>query len=372
MELKRNLLRGIFAYGFVKPSAIQARCILPIISSNPPADVIGQAQSGTGKTATFSISILERIDEEQPQTQAIVLAPTRELAVQIQKVMTNLAAYMNIKIHACVGGTNVSDDIQILQEGAHIVVGTPGRITHMIEQEYLDPTNLKMLVIDEADEMLSQGFKDQLYRIFQFLPESMQICLFSATMPTEVFEVTQKFMRNPIKILVKKESLTLDGIKQFYVFLESEKYKLDVLCDLYKTLTITQSVIFCNSRKKVDWLASEMDKRNFTVSKIHGDIPHSDREATMRQFRTGSSRVLIATDLMARGIDVHHVSLVINFDLPKIKQSYIHRIGRSGRYGRKGVSINFVTDEEAHLQDQIEQYYNTQITEMPSDIASYI
>lgn len=345
---------------------------MPIITSNPPSDVIGQAQSGTGKTATFSISILQRIDETLAQTQAIVLAPTRELAVQIQKVITSLSEYMKIKVHACVGGTNVNDDIQALNDGAQIVVGTPGRITHMIEQEYLDASNLKLLVIDEADEMLSQGFKDQLYRIFQFLPSNMQICLFSATMPQEVFEVTQKFMRNPIKILVKKESLTLDGIKQFYVYLEKEEYKLDVLCDLYKTLTITQSVIFCNSRKKVDWLANEMNKRDFTVSKIHGDIPHAERETTMRQFRTGSSRVLIATDLMARGIDVHHVSLVINYDLPKIVQSYLHRIGRSGRYGRKGVSINFVTEEEAYLQQEIEKYYETQITEMPQDIAKYI
>lgn len=372
MGLKRGLLRGIYAYGFVKPSEIQKRCILPITTSSPPTDVIGQAQSGTGKTATFSISILQRIDENLPQTQAIVLAPTRELAVQIHKVITSLSEYMDIKVHACVGGTNVQDDISILSEGVHIVVGTPGRITHMIEEEYLAVDSLKMLVIDEADEMLSQGFKDQLYNIFQFLPEDMQICLFSATIPTEVFEVTQKFMRNPIKVLVKREQLTLEGIKQFYVYVQQEHFKLDVLCDLYKTLTITQSVIFCNSRKKVDWLADAMNQRDFTVSKIHGDIPHQEREATMRQFRTGSSRVLIATDLMARGIDVHHVSLVINYDLPKIKQSYLHRIGRSGRYGRKGVSVNFVTDEDSHLQSEIEQYYHTQVAEMPQDIAKYI
>jgi len=372
LELKRGLLRGIYAYGFVKPSEIQKRCILPITTSSPPTDVIGQAQSGTGKTATFSISILQRIDEEEQATQAIVLAPTRELAIQIHKVIVSLSEYMKVKVHACVGGTNVQDDIQILSEGVHIVVGTPGRITHMIEEEYLRVDRLKMLVIDEADEMLSQGFKEQLYTIFQYLPEDMQICLFSATMPQEVFEVTQKFMRTPIKVLVKREALTLEGIKQFYVYVQREEYKLDVLCDLYKTLTITQSVIFCNSRKKVDWLAQAMNDRDFTVSKIHGDIPHQEREATMRQFRTGSSRVLIATDLMARGIDVHHVSLVINYDLPKIKQSYLHRIGRSGRYGRKGVSINFVTDEDSHLQQEIEAYYHTQISEMPSDIAKYI
>jgi translation initiation factor 4A len=372
MNLKEELLRGIYAYGFEKPSKIQQRAILPITTSNPPADVIGQAQSGTGKTATFTISMLQRIDTSKNEVQALVLAPTRELAQQIHKVILALGEYLKVKVHACVGGTKVVDDVAILKEGVHIVVGTPGRVYHMLSEEFMDARTIRILVIDEADEMLSLGFKDQIYAIFKLLPEDMQVCLFSATMPPEVLEITEKFMRKPIRILVKKEELTLEGIRQFYIAVQKEEWKLETLADLYKTLTITQCVIFCNSRKKVEWLAEEMNKKNFTVSSMHGEMEPDRRELIMKEFRNGASRVLITTDLLARGIDVHHVSLVINYDLPRFKENYLHRIGRSGRYGRKGVAINFVTRDDVRSLRELEKFYNTQIEEMPEDIANMI
>ncbi|SYW87010.1 putative TIF2 - translation initiation factor eIF4A [Ustilago hordei] len=369
MELKDELLRGVYAYGFERPSAIQARAILPVIKGH---DVIAQAQSGTGKTATFSIAILQRIDPSIQAVQALILAPTRELAQQIQKVVIALGDYMKINCHACIGGTNVREDMAKLNEGAQVVVGTPGRVYDMINRRAFKTDQLKMFCLDEADEMLSRGFKDQMYEVFQLLPQDTQCVLLSATMPHEVLEVTKKFMREPIRILVKRDELTLEGIKQFYVAVEKEEWKLETLCDLYETVTITQAVIFCNTRRKVDWLTDKLTAREFTVSAMHGDMEQGQREIIMREFRSGSSRVLITTDLLARGIDVQQVSLVINYDLPSNRENYIHRIGRGGRFGRKGVAINFVTSDDVRMLRDIEQFYSTQIDEMPLNVADLI
>ncbi|EMP25200.1 Eukaryotic initiation factor 4A-II [Chelonia mydas] len=324
MNLKESLLRGIYAYGFEKPSAIQQRAIIPCIKGY---DVIAQAQSGTGKTATFAISILQQLEIDLKETQALVLAPTRELAQQIQKVILALGDYMGATCHACIGGTNVRNEMQKLQaEAPHIVVGTPGRVFDMLNRRYLSPKWIKMFVLDEADEMLSRGFKDQIYEIFQKLSTNIQVVLLSATMPMDVLEVTKKFMRDPIRILVKKEELTLEGIKQFYINVERE----------------------------------------------HGDMDQKERDVIMREFRSGSSRVLITTDLLARGIDVQQVSLVINYDLPTNRENYIHRIGRGGRFGRKGVAINFVTEEDKRILRDIETFYNTTVEEMPMNVADLI
>lgn len=369
MELKDELLRGVYAYGFERPSAIQARAIVPVIKGH---DVIAQAQSGTGKTATFSIAILQRIDPSIKAVQALILAPTRELAQQIQKVVIALGDYMKIDCHACIGGTNVREDMAKLNEGAQVVVGTPGRVYDMINRRAFKTDQLKMFCLDEADEMLSRGFKDQMYEVFQLLPQDTQCVLLSATMPQEVLEVTKKFMREPIRILVKRDELTLEGIRQFYVAVDKEEWKLDTLCDLYETVTITQAVIFCNTRRKVDWLTDKLTSREFTVSAMHGDMEQGQREVIMREFRSGSSRVLITTDLLARGIDVQQVSLVINYDLPSNRENYIHRIGRGGRFGRKGVAINFVTADDVRMLRDIEQFYSTQIDEMPLNVADLI
>jgi len=369
MELPDELLRGIYSYGFEKPSAIQQRACKPTMLGK---DLIAQAQSGTGKTATFAIGTLAKVDPKQRDCQSLILAPTRELAQQIQKVVLALGDYMDIHVHACVGGTAVRDDIRTLQQGVHVVVGTPGRVFDMINRRALRLDHIRQFFLDEADEMLSRGFKDQIYDIFKFLPESVQVCLFSATMPLEVLEVTERFMREPVRILVKKDELTLEGIKQFYIAVEHEEWKLDTLCDLYETLTITQAIIYCNTRRKVDWLQEEMQKKDFTVSCMHGDMDQRERDIIMREFRTGSSRVLITTDLLARGIDVQQVSLVINFDLPTNRENYIHRIGRSGRFGRKGVAINFLTEGDVRYLRDIEEFYTTEITEMPMDVADLI
>merc|ERR1712046_382553 len=294
MELKEDLLRGIYAYGFEKPSTIQQRAIIPIDQGH---DTIAQAQSGTGKTATFSIGTLQRVDLGQRQCQALLLAPTRELANQSHKVVCSIGDYLNVVCHACIGGTKVSDDIEILRRGVHIVVGTPGRVFDMIERRALDVRSVKIFVLDEADEMLSRGFTDQIYDVFRKLPENVQVGLFSATMPEEVLEMTGKFMTDPMRILVKRDELTLEGIKQFFVAVEKEDWKFDTLCDLYDTLTITQAVIFCNTRSKVEWLTEKMRKANFTVVAMHGEMEQKEREEIMKSFRSGEYRVMIVTDL---------------------------------------------------------------------------
>ncbi|CAK5020136.1 unnamed protein product [Meloidogyne enterolobii] len=360
MGLKSDLLRGIFSYGFEKPSAIQQRAIMQI-----GRDVIAQAQSGTGKTATFSIGVLQSLDVVARETQALVLAPTRELAVQVQKVILALGDYMNVQCHACIGGTNVGEDIRKLDYGQHVVSGTPGRVFDMIRRRNLRTRSIKMLVLDEADEMLSKGFKEQIYDIYRYLPPNAQVVLLSATLPHDVLEMTSKFMTDPIRVLVKRDELTLEGIKQFFVAVEREEWKFDTLCDLYDTLTITQAVIFCNTRRK-------MREANFTVCCMHADMEQKDRDAIMKQFRAGESRVLISTDVWARGLDVPQVSLVINYDLPNNRELYIHRIGRSGRYGRKGVAINFVKNDDIRILRDIEQYYSTQIDEMPMNVSELI
>jgi len=367
MQLKEDLLRGIYAYGFEKPSAIQQRGILPVIQKR---DTIAQAQSGTGKTATFSIAALQRLEMNEPQCQVLVLAPTRELAQQIHKVMKSLGTYLEVTTRACVGGTAVREDIQQLANGVQIVVGTPGRVNDMISRGALRLKALKLFCLDEADEMLSRGFKEQIYDCFQYLPSEVQVALFSATMPNEILQLTERFMRNPVRILVKKEELTLDGIKQYYVAVEKEDYKLATLYDLYESLTITQAIIYCNTRRKVMWLTDKMKQHDFTVSAMHGDMYQKERELIMKEFRSGSTRVLITTDLLARGIDVYTVSLVINYDLPMNRENYIHRIGRSGRYGRKGVAINFVCDEDEPKLRDIETFYNTKIDELPMEVDS--
>uniref|UniRef100_A0A9J7XVQ4 RNA helicase n=2 Tax=Cyprinus carpio TaxID=7962 RepID=A0A9J7XVQ4_CYPCA len=285
MGLREDLLRGIYAYGFEKPSAIQQRAIKQIIKGR---DVIAQSQSGTGKTATFCISVLQCLDIQVRETQALILAPTRELAGQIQKVLLALGDYMNVQCHTCIGGTNVGEDIRKLDYGQHVVAGTPGRVFDMIRRRSLRTRAIKMLVLDEADEMLNKA------------------------------------------------------------------------------------VIFCNTKRKVDWLTEKMREANFTVSSMHGDMPQKERESIMKEFRSGASRVLISTDVWARGLDVPQVSLIINYDLPNNRELYIHRIGRSGRYGRKGVAINFVKNDDIRILRDIEQYYSTQIDEMPMNVADLI
>eukprot|EP01071_Lankesteria_metandrocarpae_P002253 Lankesteria_metandrocarpae@DN2191_c0_g1_i1.p1 len=371
MGLKEDLLKGVYAFGFEHPSAVQQRAVVPIASGR---DVIVQSQSGTGKTCVFCLGALQSIKTKSKDRnpQVLVLSPTRELAEQSQKVCLALGDFIDVQVHCCIGGKRVSDDIKALEAGVHVVSGTPGRVFHMIQERHLSTREMKMMIIDEADEMLSRGFKEQVYDIYRYLPPSIQVVLVSATLPHEVLEMTSKFMNNPFRVLVKRDELTLEGIKQFFVAVEREQWKFDTLTDLYDTLTITQAVIFCNTRAKVEWLAEKMKEANFTVSKMHGDMPQKERDEIMKEFRAGDSRVLVTTDIWGRGLDVQQVSLVINYDLPNSRELYIHRIGRSGRFGRKGVAINFVKSDDIRILRDIEQYYSTQIDEMPMNVSELV
>jgi len=369
MGLSDALLRGIYGYGFETPSVIQQKAIVPVIRG---FDVIAQAQSGTGKTATFAIGLLQSIDFSTPHCQGLILAPTRELAQQIQRVVEQIGDYLGAKVYACIGGTTVRTDISMLEKGVHVVVGTPGRILDLISREVLGLSHLKTFILDEADEMLGRGFKDQIYNVFQKIPTNVQVALFSATMSPETLEITENFMNDPVKILVKQEEVTLEGIRQFYINCERREWKLDTLVDLYDTLSIGQAMIFCNTKKTVMWLTTELRAREHTVSAIHGELEPDQRNAILNEFRTAASRILITTNLLARGIDVHGVSLVINYDLPREFEHYIHRIGRCGRHGRKGVSINLISQEDFGTLHAIEQFFSTKIEEMPSNIAQYL
>jgi len=362
-------LRGIYSYGFEKPSLIQQKAIVPTIGGR---DIIAMSQSGTGKTATFSVAALAQINVNLKSVQALILVPTRELAIQIQNVVNALGDYLGVRAYACIGGGIVKNDVTTIASGIHVITGTPGRVLDLIKRGNLSTSALKLIVIDEADEMLSIGFKDQVYDVFQEVPGDIQVALFSATMNAEVLELTNKFMNNPLKILIENEEITLAGIRQFYIACEREQFKFDVLCDLYDTLNIAQTVIFVNTKKKVEWLADELRRKDFTVSALHGDLAQAERLEIYSDFKSGNSRILLATDIIGRGIDVHGISLVVNYDLPKKLEKYIHRIGRAGRFGKKGVAVNLISDGDFEHMHALEQYYSTSITEMPSDIADLI
>lgn len=366
MDIKEDILRGIYAHGFEKPSAIQARAIKPIIEGR---DVIAQAQSGTGKTGTFAISLLQTIDFENKTPQGLIILPTRELAIQVTNVINSIGSYCNINVHTCIGGQNVRSDEEKLRQGVHIVVGTPGRIYHMIKDRIIGLNNMKLLIIDEADAMLEKGFKDQLYEIFNLgFPETMQISLFSATLTDQTYEIANKFLRNPIKISVKKEEVNLSGIRQYKVNVVKEEYKFNTLLDIRKFISVSQAFIFCNSKQRVITLASELSDMKQSMAFIHGDMEQPERTKIMDEFRRGLYRILISTDMNARGIDVQQVSLVINYDIPYNRENYMHRIGRCGRFGRKGVALNFITEKDEPQMKEIEQYYNLAISELPAEL----
>lgn len=374
LEIDEKITMGILGYGYEKPSPIQQRGILPILAGR---DIIAQAQSGTGKTATFCIGTLGIIKPKENSIQSLVLAHTRELALQIDTVFRQIGKHTDIRFNLSVRGVAHRDNIDELKGGnnnkkPHIVIGTPGRVMDMIGKKALITKNIKLLVIDEADEMLSDGFIEQIHEIFVHLPQTSKIALFSATMNENFFSITNKFMNNPVKILIKTEKLTLEGIKQFYIDVEKHDYKFDVLCDIYSVLTVNQSIIYCNSQRIVNMLNEKLLQNNFTVSYIHGDMTSSERESTMSDFRNGTTKVLISTDLLGRGIDIQQVSVVINYDVPTKIESYIHRIGRSGRYGRKGLAINFMTYYDKQKIENIEKYYNTQIDVLPGNFDKLI
>lgn len=364
--LKENLLRGIYGYGFSEPTEIQRKAITEIVSGR---DLIAQAQSGMGKTGAFSISVLNKIDDTNLDTcQALIISPTRELTEQTYEVISSLNTFLKYKIHMSTGGYPLSEEISKLKQGVTIVVGTPGRVLQMLEKHYLKLNNLKIFVLDEADEMLKSSFREQLISILRYIPVEAQVAIFSATMTKEAIGVSKEFLTNPKEILVDKEKLTLDKIKQYFHFVSSEDKKFDTLIDLYSKLCVSQAIIFCNSKKKVNILTEQLKNRGFTVSSIHADMDMKTRNEVSKKFRKGETRILITTDIYARGIDVQAVSFIINYDIPKNPESYLHRIGRSGRYGREGIAVNFITEDDIRDLKTIEQYYKTRINEMPVNI----
>jgi superfamily II DNA/RNA helicase len=365
VNIKTNLLRGIYANGFEQPSPIQKQAIIPMIQGK---DLIAQSQSGTGKTGAFTIGMLQYIDESIQETQVIILSPTRELASQTNIVINTIGKMMNIKTSLTTGTISVNDNIKELENKPHIIVGCPGRLNDMLRRNKVNVKKLKLLILDEADEMLSVGFKDQVYQIFQNLPETITVSLFSATLPTEVEDLTNKFMRDPIKILVKNEMLTLEGISQYYIALETDNDKFNTIKDLFGWISSSQAIIYCNSLKRVSDLYSAMIKDEFPVCCIHSGMDKELRNETYNDFKNGKHRVCISSNVTARGIDIQQVSTVINFDIPKCAHTYLHRIGRSGRWGRKGVAINFVTKYDIHIMRGIEQLYETEIKEMTQDV----
>lgn len=370
MELPEALLRGIYAYGFQRPSDIQSKGILPMKQGR---DLIAQARSGTGKTGTFCIGSMSKINPELKKVQVLAIVHTRELAQQIRNVASALGEYMGISVYSATGGTPIREDLKAIERGVHFIVGTPGRIYDLITRRALSRDMIRVLVLDEADQMLEDRFKEQVICILeQGFPQDCQIALFSATMPTEVAEFAEKILKNPVRILVPPEEVTLDGIKQYFVEVERDDWKYDVLCDLYKQLTINQALIYCNKRHKAEWLAEKMQQEGFPISFIHGEMDPEERSRRMKEFRAGQARIMISTDLLARGIDVQQVSVVINYELPTQQENYIHRIGRSGRYGRKGTAINLITTEEKRMLDTIRTHYATQIVALPEDLASLV
>ena len=370
LDLKDNLLRGIYAYGFENPSPIQCKAIQPMVRG---LDMIAQSQSGTGKTGAFTIGALQIVDENIPKCQAIILSPTRDLALQIFSVISSLSLYMEkLKLVLCVGGTNIMESKQKLQTGAQIVIGTPGRIIKMIQTHMLSTRLLRVLIMDEADDLLSNSFLSQVKQIISQVPAETQSCLFSATMPVYKIAVTNCFMKNPYNILVKRELLTLDAISQFSVAVGEEEWKLDTLCDLYETIAISQSMIYVNTKQRAIWLAEKLTEKGFTISVMHSGLSPLERVEVMNKFRKGGTRILVSTDLLARGIDIQQVSIVLNYDIPHDKECYLHRIGRSGRFGRKGVAINFVSNKEFRQLREIERFYGTKIIEMPENIQSFL
>ena len=368
LDMPSDLLRGVYSYGFEKPSPIQQKAIKPISQKR---DVIAQAQSGTGKTATFTIGALSNIDLTDNSTQVLVLSPTKELTLQTAKVFEGIGCMMNgLRVQSVFGGADIEETSSFSTKNTpHVICGCPGRVYDMMRRDRLSSHKIRLVILDEADEMLSSGFKEQVYNIFQYLNQDIQVVLVSATLPEGMNTIISKIMRNPVSICVKKEMLTLEGIAQYYIAVEDDRQKYLTLKDLFTFMSVSQSIIYCNSVKRVQDLYEAMKEDEFPVCRIHSGMEKNEREQAFTDFKSGHSRVLISSNVTARGIDIQQVSVVINFDIPKSTDTYLHRIGRSGRWGRKGVGINLITRRDLCKLKEIETHYATQIKEMPADIS---
>ena len=371
LEISEKLLRGIYAYGYEKPSLIQRKTCIPIMNGR---DVIAQSQSGTGKTASFVIGSLSKVDDSLNEVQVIILSPTRELSNQIHSVITGLTTtWSELKSQCVVGGVPIREDIQSLKKSMpHVLVATTGRLMDLIKRRAINTDHLKMLVLDEADELLQNNFQVHIRDIIGKISSEIQILLFTATVPDDMIEITKKFMRNPYTITIQSENLSLDGIKQYFCAVTNDIQKVETLKDIYSQIIISQSIIYCNSVNRTMILYEELKNESFPVAYIHSTMDKTERSEIFRNFKNGKYRVLISTDITSRGIDIQQVGVVINFDIPVCKYTYLHRIGRSGRWGRKGMAINFVVSRDTYLMKEIETYYKCNIEELPANFSSYI
>ena len=314
MGLDSDLIRGIYSYGFEQPSRIQSLAIPPM---KMHTDILAQSQSGTGKTGAFTIGALSVLDKTVKAPQVLVICPTRELSQQIEVVARAIGYYMNVKVLSATGGNQIRSDIHALKSGTQFVVGTPGRIYDLISRRELRLDQMKYVILDEADQMLEDLFLDQIKTILNSnFPEKTKLALFSATMPDHMLEIADHYLDNPVRIRIPNDDVTLEGIKQFYVNIEHEEWKLPTLLDIYQNITVNQAIIYVNKRQKAEWLVKQLTTTGFTIEYIHGDMEVEERKKHMEQFRAGSTRILISTDLLARGIDVQQVSLIVNYDMP--------------------------------------------------------
>jgi len=361
--LSRELLMGIFEKGWEKPSPIQEASI-PIALTG--RDILARAKNGTGKTGAYTIPILERIDSSKDCIQGMIIVPTRELALQTSQIAIEVSKHLGIKVMVTTGGTNLKDDIMRIYEKVHLVVATPGRILDLMEKKVANVSKCSMMVLDEADKLLSQDFKGMLDRVISHLPPKRQILLYSATFPLTVETFMRKHLKDPYEINLMDE-LTLKGITQYYAFVQ-ERQKVHCLNTLFSKLQINQSIIFCNSTQRVELLAKKITELGYSCYYIHAKMAQPHRNRVFHDFRAGLCRNLVCSDLFTRGIDIQAVNVVINFDFPKMAETYLHRIGRSGRFGHLGVAINLITYDDRFALHRIETELGTEIKPIPRDI----
>ena len=353
-----EIMKAVKNMGFEEASPIQAKAIPAMMEGK---DIIGQAQTGTGKTAAFGIPLLEKIDLKNKKLQAIVLCPTRELAIQVAEEIRNLAKYMHaIKVLPIYGGQEIVKQIRSLKSGTQLIIGTPGRVMDHMRRKTVKMENVHTVVLDEADEMLNMGFREDIETILEGVPEERQTVLFSATMPKPILDITKRFQKNAELIKVTKKELTVPNIEQFYYEVKP-KNKEEVLSRLLDIYNPKLSVIFCNTKKQVDLLVNGLLGRGYFAAGLHGDMKQAQRDRVMEGFRKGKTEILVATDVAARGIDVEEVEAVFNYDLPQDDEYYVHRIGRTGRAGRVGRSFSFVTGKEVYKLKEIQRYCKTKI-----------
>lgn len=368
LNLNPDLVKGIYLYGFKNPSKIQ---IEGIESINTGRDCLLQSQSGTGKTATYLLGVLNRI-EASNKLQGMIILPTRELAEQVYNVAKEISKLTKIKIELCMGGHRIN--FSNLYK-ANLIIGTTGRIHHLMEDKKINFHNLKLSILDEADELLADGLKKKLKNVMMNIPETAQHIFISATININVFSTSKKIMYDPIKVLLKKSEVAVDLISQFYYDVETEDNKFDVLLDIYNLISTSQAIIFCNTIRKVKWLEEKLVENNFAITTIHGDMTQDERKEIINDFRESKTRLLLTTDLLARGIDIPTVNLVINYDLPPNRETYMHRIGRCGRFDKKGVSISFVKMNDpvdVKVFNKMKNFYSLTIKELPIDIDKYL